>query len=367
MRSPADRRGFLHLRKGTPLARSGVVEQPTPNWEGERHALLAQRISDIGLAIRGTLLEKLVNQLYEELGVKGLDFRPPVYLSDQWGCPDGTPLIGVPFYLADARLSKIEEDYSSTVEGEAESMRYLRHEAGHAFNYAYRLYDRPDWRKMFGPYSRPYRERYRADPFSHDYVRHILGWYAQKHPDEDFAETFAVWLTPDLDWRKQYDGWGALAKLNYVDQVMEEVAHQVPTVPEPSEEDLPVAAMQYTVAEHYQGNEERIPIRDQRIFDGDLKTIFADSEHAPGAVTAREFIARHKREIVTRISYWTGENAPIVRQFVDFLSQRAEGLDLRLSGLEAATLIELTAFGTAVMMNYRYTNAIDGAAASNDK
>jgi hypothetical protein len=343
------------------------VEESAPNWEGERHALLAQRISDIGLAIRGTLLEKLVNQLYEELGAKGLEFRPPVYLSDQWGCPDGTPLIGVPFYLADARLSKIEEDYSAAVEGEQESMRYLRHEAGHAFNYAYRLYDRPDWRKMFGPYSRPYRERYRADPFSHDYVRHILGWYAQKHPDEDFAETFAVWLTPNLNWERDYEGWGALKKLRYVERVMKEVAHQIPTVPEPSEDDLPVAAMQYTVAEHYQDNEESIPIRDDRIFDGDLKTIFADAEHAPGAASAADFIARHKREIVTRISYWTGENASIVRRFIDFLRDRSDQLNLKLSGLEAATLIELTAFGTAVMMNYRYTNAIDGGSGSGDR
>ena len=93
------------------------MEEASPSWEGERHALLAQRISDIGLEIRGTLLEKLVNQLYEELAAKALEFRPPVYLSDQWGCPDGTPLIGVPFYLADARLSKIEADYSAAVEG----------------------------------------------------------------------------------------------------------------------------------------------------------------------------------------------------------------------------------------------------------
>jgi hypothetical protein len=220
---------------------------------------------------------------------------------------------------------------------------------------------------MFGPYSRPYRERYRADPFSHDFVRHILGWYAQKHPDEDFAETFAVWLTPGVDWRRVYDGWGALKKLEYVDRVMKEIAHQVPEVPEPSEEDLPVAAMQYTLAEHYKDNEERIPIRDERIFDGDLKTIFADAQHAPGAVSAEEFIARHKREIVTRISYWTGENTSIVRQFVDFLAQRVTQLELKLAGLEAATLIELTAFGTAVMMNYRHTNAIDGTEAADDQ
>ena len=344
-----------------------LVEEAAPNWEGERHALLSQRISDIGLEIRGTLLEKLVGQLYEELAAKGLEFRPPVYLSDQWGCPDGTPLIGVPFYLADARLSRIEEDYSASVEGAEESMRYLRHEAGHAFNYAYRLYDRPDWRKMFGPYSRPYRERYRADPFSRDFVRHILGWYAQKHPDEDFAETFAVWLTPGFDWRQTYEGWGAVAKLEYVDKVMSKIAKQVPTVPEPSEDDLPVTAMQYTLAEHYQGSEESIPIRDPRIFDGDLRTIFASVAQAPAAASAAEFIARHKREIVTRISYWTGENAAVVRKFVDFLADRVSELDLRLGGLEASTLIELTAFGTAVMMNYRHTNAIDGTESGESK
>ena len=351
---------------GTLLARLVAVEEASPNWEGERHALLSQRISDIGLEIRGTLLEKLVHQLYEDLAAKGLDFRPPVYLSDQWGCPDGTPLIGVPFYLADARLSKIEEDYSSAVEGADESMRYLRHEAGHAFNYAYRLYDRPDWRKIFGPYSRPYRDRYRADPFSRDFVRHILGWYAQKHPDEDFAETFAVWLTPALDWRRVYEGWGALAKLEYVDKVMKEIAHEIPTVPEPSDDDLPVTAMRYTLAEHYKDSEERIPIRDERIFDGDLSTIFVAADQAPGAATAVEFISRHRREIVTRISYWTGENASIVRQFVDFLAERAARLELKLGGLEASTLIELTAFGTAVMMNYRHTNEIDGTESGDD-
>ena len=169
-----------------------------------------------------------------------------------------------------------------------------------------------------------------------------------------------MWLTPGFDWRRTYDGWGALAKLEYVDKVMKEIARQVPEVPEPSDEDLPVTAMRYTLAEHYEENEERIPIRDPRIFDGDLRTIFVTVEQAPGAAAGADFISRHKREIVTRISYWTGENAAVVRQFVDFLANRVGELDLRLGGLEASTLIELTAFGTAVMMNYRHTNAIDG-------
>jgi hypothetical protein len=337
------------------------VEITSPGWEAERHSLLESNISDFGLSIQGSFVEKLVDELYRELEAKQLTFKPPVYLSDQWGCPDGTPLIGVPFYLADQRLSAIEDDFSVGLESEDETMRYLRHEAGHAFNYAYRLYDRADWRQTFGPYSRPYRERYRADPFSHDYVRHILGWYAQKHPDEDFAETFAVWLTPGLDWREAYENWPALHKLEYVDRVMREIADQQPLVPEVSEEDLPVSAMRYSLAKHYSDSEDPIPVADGRIFDGDLRNIFATSTEAPEGSAAAEFIRAHRREIVSRIAYWTGESASSVRQFVDFLMQRSALLELRMRGLEAATLIELTAFGTAVMMNYRYTNTVDGA------
>src|SRR5512142_34466 len=191
--------------------------------ERERRELLGKRISDLGLRIEGSPVEEIVRELYRELDARGLAFHPPVYLSDQWGCPDGIPLIGVPFYLADRRLARLEEEFAVEVEGEADSMTFLRHECGHAFNYAYCLYDEPEWRKLFGPYSRPYRERFRVDPLSRDYVRHILGWYAQKHPDEDFAETFAVWLTPGLDWRRQYAGWPALKKLEYVDQTMQAI------------------------------------------------------------------------------------------------------------------------------------------------
>ncbi|NUO63839.1 MAG: hypothetical protein HOQ11_06190 [Gemmatimonadaceae bacterium] len=343
------------------LARQrGVSETVENSWEGERRALLGRRISELGLSLRGTRLEQLVERLYEELAAKGLRFRPPVYLSDQWGCPDDTPLIGVPFYLADPRLARIEAEEAVEVEDERDIMRYLRHEAGHAFNYAYRLYDRADWRQLFGPYSRPYRERYRADPFSRAYVRHILGWYAQKHPDEDFAETFAVWLTPGLDWRREYAGWKALEKIEYVDRVMAEVRDELPDVPNVTPDDLPVEAMDYTVEEHYRGESTEIPSVDRRHFDGDLRTIFGTAEEAPGGEDAPVFLRRHRREIVSRIAYWTGESTVAVRRFIDLLIERAETMSLRVRGLEASTLIELTAFGTAVMMNFRYTDALDG-------
>jgi hypothetical protein len=270
-------------------------------------------------------------------------------------------LIGVPFYLADPRLSHLEDDMALGVESDEEAMKYMRHEAGHAFNYAYRLYDRADWRKTFGPYSRPYRDRYRADPFSHDFVRHILGWYAQKHPDEDFAETFAVGLTPDIEWREAYAEWPALRKLEYVDNVMKKVGAKLPPPVEPTEEDLPVSAMQYTIEEHYRESEDGIPIRDKRVFDGDLKNLFASGAEAATGQPAADFIQAHRREIVGRISYWTGESSYVVRQFIDFLRERAEFLGLRVRGLEASTLIELTAFGTAVIMNFRHTSVMDGS------
>ena len=331
------------------------------DWEEQRRHLLGHRISDLGLRIHGTRVERLVSQLYGELDTHGVRFKPPVYLSDQWGCPDATPLIGVPFYLADPRLERIESEMSFGVENDDESMRFLRHEAGHAFNYAFQLYDRVDWQAMFGAFRAPYRDRYRANPLSRDYVRHILAWYAQKHPDEDFAETFAVWLTPDLNWRHAYAGWPALRKLEYVDAVMREIADAAPTVLEPAEDDLPVEAMRYTVAEHYADSVEDIPIEDERQFDVDLRQIFHRGADAPNAESARVFLQRHRREIVSRVAFWTSEQPSVVRSLIDALERRAESLQLRAGGLEAATLVELTAFATAVVMLYRETQVLGRA------
>jgi hypothetical protein len=332
-------------------------------WESERAALLGRRISDLGLRLQGTRVQQLVDQLYDELRARGLVFLPPVYLTNEWGCPSGTPVIGVPFYLADRDLMRLEEEVAAAVETEEESMRYLRHEAGHAYNYAYRLYDRPEWRRIFGPYSRPYRDRYHADPFSRNFVRHILAWYAQKHPDEDFAETFAVWLTPGLDWRTRYRNWPVLHKLEYVERTMQEIGSEPPVVSaQITDDDLPVDAMHYTVEQHYRELEQRLPLDDERFFDGDLLTIFTMGDQDDGeAPSAARFLSEHRRELVARIGYWTGEGPGIVGAFIDLLVRRAEELGLYARMREASTLIELTAFGTAVMMNYRYTDTLGRA------
>ena len=225
--------------------------------------ILNKPIRDLGLTIEGSPLQRLVHQLYRELEQKGLmKFRPLCYLTDEWGCPSGEPVIGIPFYLANADLAHLEKEMND-LEDAREVMMYLRHEAGHAFNYAYKLHRTPEWKQLFGPFRRPYHDNYRPIPFSRNFVRHLAGWYAQKHPDEDFAETFAVWLTPRSAWRKRYRGWGAMAKLQYMNRIARELGNVDP-VRRRGRTDITVDEMEATVAEFYQRTNDESRLRTWR-------------------------------------------------------------------------------------------------------
>ncbi|MBP7052060.1 MAG: putative zinc-binding metallopeptidase [Phycisphaerae bacterium] len=202
-------------------------------WETVRERLLARRICDLGLRLKGSPVEPFIQQLRRELAAKGLDFAPAFYLTDSWGCPDRVPTIGIPFYLVNGSLGRIEKEQTGNLEDVQTVMQLLRHEAGHAINYAFRLWEQPDWKKTFGPFSKPYRDDFQPDPRSRSFVRHICSClyrytYAQKHPDEDFAETFAVWLTPRSGWRRKYRDWPAIRKLRYVDRLMHAISGQAP-------------------------------------------------------------------------------------------------------------------------------------------
>ena len=162
-----------------------------------------------------------MQRLYRELSTRGIRFRPHCWLSQEWFSPDGIPGIAIPFYLAHRRLMSIERRFMREVEGGNRNwlMRILRHEAGHAIDSAYRLRRRAAWRDVFGPASLPYPDTYRPRPGSRRFVQHLGAWYAQAHPTEDFAETFAVWLKPHSPWRREYSGWPAYAKLEYIDEL----------------------------------------------------------------------------------------------------------------------------------------------------
>lgn len=315
-------------------------------WHEDRERLLRSPINTLGLRIEGSDLEPLIARLYEELEAAGFKYMPPIYLSDEWGCPEGVPVIGVPFYLAHPQLGQIEQELGESLESAAESMMYLRHEAGHAYNYAYRLFEQEEWHDVFGPYSRPYIEDYKPNPFSRDFVRHIAGWYAQKHPDEDFAETFAVWLTPGSEWQREYAGTAALTKLAYVDRTARTIGRRPPVV-RPDRRDLPVEEMAYTVGDYYERRSEpRLEV--PRWFDGDLKQLFDTS-----GARAAPLIQLRRQALVTEVSYWTGVQTTVVRALLDHLLERIVALDLRYDESDADRyVISFTGMITTLALNY---------------
>ena len=270
------------------LDQEPALNEPTPATP-----LVNTKICDLGLKIEGSPVEALVQRLYRELDEKKIaKFRPACYLTDEWGCPSGEPVIGIPFYLARPDLAQIEKE-NNDLEDTREIMKYLRHEAGHAFNYAYKLHRTPEWKQLFGPYRRPYRENYRPVLFSKDYVRYLPGWYAQKHPDEDFAETFAVWMTPRSGWRKKYRGWGALEKLRYMDRIAKEVGNVDPFRKRGSP-DITVDEMEMTVGEFYRHTTEQVSLPDVNL-DSDLAAIFNASKTAEDFRACRAVFAQKQK------------------------------------------------------------------------
>ena len=320
------------------------------SWHEERERLMRSRISDLDLHVEGSEIEPLVQKLYEELDRAALKFKPPIYLTDEWGCPEGVPIIGVPFYLARPELSRIEEEIAEDLETSAESMMYLRHEAGHAFNYAYVLYEDEEWHEIFGPYSRPYMDNFKPNPFSREFVRHIAGWYAQKHPDEDFAETFAVWLDPKSDWREEYAGSPALAKLEYVERVAKRIGDQPPKI-QPRKRDEPVEEMRYTISDYYEHRREsRLQI--PRWFDGDLKQLF-ETEKKEGHSPAEPLLREKRHDVISEVAYWTGVQMGIVRSLVDHLLERIGALDLQVIDNDRQRyVISFIAMVTTLATNY---------------
>ena len=313
--------------------------------------LLSTRICDLGLTIEGSPVEKLVQQLYRDLEQKKImKFRPAFYLTDEWGCPSGEPIIGIPFYLARPDLAQIERE-NNDLEDHREIMMYLRHEAGHAFNYAYKLHRTPEWKQIFGPYRRPYRENYRPVLFSKDYVRYLPGWYAQKHPDEDFAETFAVWMTPRSNWRKRYRGWGAMAKLKYMERIARDLGNIDP-LRKRGTPDITVADMETTVGEFYRHTTEQIPLLDVAL-DSDLASILSVSKKRKTSEPAGPFLHKHRKNLVDHIASWTSMQRPQIRKLMESVEKRITELGLRVdTKKEAEHLSELTVFVTTLVMNH---------------
>ena len=184
--------------------------------------LLSMPLSRFSLSISSSPVALSLKQLQQELDSKKIPFRVKTWISTDWFCPDGSTGFAIPFYMLHPRLKQLEKKYIHQVEGGTKSwcMQILRHEVAHALDNAFHLRKLKMRQQLFGLTSMPYPKEYKPDPISKDYVLHLEDFYAQSHPDEDWAETFAVWLDPKSDWQNKYESWPCLEKLNYLDSVM---------------------------------------------------------------------------------------------------------------------------------------------------
>ncbi|MFA6281708.1 MAG: putative zinc-binding metallopeptidase [Candidatus Omnitrophota bacterium] len=320
--------------------------------------LLKFRIKYLPLSIEGTWLADCVKQLYEELDAKGIKFKPVCYLADEWFSPDQDPQIGIPFSLAHPALIKLEKKMMREAEGETRAwcMMLLRHEAGHAINYAYKLYQTPDWKRVFGQFSKAYLDAYRFRPYSKSFVRHLEKFYAQCHPDEDFAETFAVWLTPGFDWRAIYKGWKAIAKLQYVEEVVLEIKDKPPLV-KTGRKYRKASTLNLTLSNYYKKKKHVYAEDFPDYHDTNLTKIFAVKEKKDDSKLpfAYSIIKKYKEVISTNVSVWSGEKKFIINDLLETLISRSRELGLLNPMSEQEAVLKVSIYVTALVMNYVHT------------
>lgn len=310
--------------------------------------LLQLRLRDLKVTVEGTWLVDCMERLYEDLEDRGLRLRPHAWISDEWFSVRDTPGIAVPFYLAHPRLMRLERKMILEVEGGTtrECLRILRHEAGHVVQHAYQLHRRRRWQKLFGRSSMHYPSHYRPRPSSKNFVQHLRLWYAQSHPDEDFAETFAVWLNPRSTWRKRYAGWPALKKLIYVDEVMAELAGTRPAAQPRSRID-PISRLNQTLAEHYEKKRAQYVINFPKTYDRDLHRIFSAETRHQSAPTAASFVRKNRVRLRQLVSKWTGEYQLTLDTVLDDMIGRCRELRLRAPGSERKLFAEFAVLLTA--------------------
>jgi len=294
------------------------------------------RLRDLGVSIEGSWLGPQVDQLRRELLDRALVLQPHIWLSDEWFSPLGIPGFAAPFYLAHPRLMRLERSQMLDLEGgtHGECMRILRHETGHAIQHAYRLHHRRRWRYLFGSSAQPYPDQYRPNPASKQHVQHLRLWYAQSHPDEDFAETFAVWMRPRRRWRARYAAWPiALRKLEYVDELMAEVGGQPPSVTSHAVV-APLHRISTTLGAHYEARRRRYVIEVPNTYDRDLLRLFSRDPVHRDHESAAVFLRRHRATIRQLVARWSGEYQITLDAVLSDMIVRCRELKLRAAGAE---------------------------------
>ena len=317
--------------------------------------LLNLRFADLDVKVEGSALEPLVHEVWGELEQRGLKFKPHVWVSTEWFSPDGVPGIAAPFYLVHPRLLKLERSMMIEAEGSnrEECMMILRHEAAHAVQHAWRLQRRDGWRRTFGNPSRPYPTIYRPNPASQRFVQHLRQYYAQAHPHEDFAETFAVWLAPRSQWRRRYADWPALKKLEYVDELMRELRGATPPVRSRRQIE-PLSQVKQTLREHYAAKQAHQASGRPTIPDRDLQRLFA-AEPGRSGEPAASFIHRYRGEIRRMVARFTGESQFTLEHVLEDVISRAMALELRASRDDKRQRVDFALLLTVRTVHFHYS------------
>ena len=320
--------------------------------------LLNIRISDLGLRLKGTFVQKQIKHLYSELRNRKIRFFPHCWLSDEWFSPDYHPGIAIPFYLAHPRLIKMEEKFLCEAEGSSneECIQILRHEAGHSIDWAFSLFKKKSYQKVFGNPQKRYPKVYYPNPKSRRYVLHLGFWYAQAHPVEDFAETFAVWLKKGSRWKRDYQGWPALKKLQYVDEIMQGIAEKKPIIlkKDVKYEESPLGQNHLTLGEYFRKRRELYQIDYQWYFDKDLQKFFSNSPKHGRKRTAAGFLKKIHNRIRKDVAIRINEHPYVVDQILKEMIVRCKHLKLYVTRPEKQVNREAALF--IAIQTFKYLN-----------
>ena len=325
--------------------------------------LLQTPLSKLKLSLEGTPIQACIDQVLGELEEKGLFFRPHFWLAEEFYCPEDIPGVGIPFYLADPKLMALEEKMMLEVEGRdpKQALRILRHEVGHAIEHAYYLYRKRNRIKVFGKSSEKYPDEFIPRPYSKSFVHNIAKGYGQSHPDEDFAETFAVWLDPKSNWRTKYRKWPAIKKLEFMDELMGSLKGKIPPNRSKAKVD-PIHRIKKTLKQYYDKKRERFGL-DQSfaVYDRDLKKLFVKSKGEPGEISAAEFLERNRKNIRKRVSYWTGQYRYAVDEVITEIIHRCKQINMVLMQDEDQSLRDALVMVSVMTMDHLHKGGFEVA------
>jgi hypothetical protein len=334
-----------------------AIRRRKPVWaDYSFDEILDLKFSELKLKLEDTPLIEFVGQLYQELEWRGINFKPHCWLSDEWFSPDGVPGIALPFYLAHPKLEKLEAKQIFEVEGgtDRKCMQLLRHEAGHAICTAFKLYRRKRFKQLFGRFNKTYPDYYRPNPKSKNYVMHLDWWYAQSHPAEDFAETFAVWLKPRSSWRRDYQDWPVIRKLKFMEELMDDISSKKPLVTKRNYVD-PISKLKKSLREYYRQKREHYGVNIPHVYDGDLIRLFKGyNGEVIQRTKAATFLRKYHAELCEVCARGTGMTPYVITHILQEMMRRCREMRLSISRPVEEVKMDVAVFIAMQSMSYRH-------------